>query len=284
VQECELRGLGQLVRLEPVELREIVRRPGFPHGLRGPRQAEDDASLVRLEPEAEEVERFDLEARLLPELAAKRVDWVLVLVEEAAREIPPASTGIDGAPSQQDASALVEADGLRCGRRVRIADVTARAAFDAVFDLRDSLAADGTEPPAVERAHAQDHMSPRAAGATQHELSRIGLLATLPGETLARLAQRMTREDIPAGARVVSEGEEGDRFYVVLSGMLSVSQESRGPQSVLRPGDYFGEVALAMHMPRTASVRALTPATIASCDIATFDEFVRPLFADDDDR
>ena len=46
-------------------------------------------------------------------------------------------------------------------------------------------------------------MSPRAVGATQHELSRIGLLATLPGETLARLAQRMTREDIPAGSGVV---------------------------------------------------------------------------------
>jgi len=124
-------------------------------------------------------------------------------------------------------------------------------------------------------------MSPRAAGATQHELSRIGLLATLPGETLARLAQRMTREDIPAGAGIVFEGEEGDRFYVVLSGMLSVAQETRGPQSVLRPGDYFGEVALAMTMPRTASVRALTPATVASCDREAFDEFVRPLFADD---
>ena len=124
-------------------------------------------------------------------------------------------------------------------------------------------------------------MSPRAAGATQHELSRIGLLATLPGETLARLAQRVTREDIPAGAGVVSEGEEGDRFYVVLSGMLSVSQESRGPQAILRPGNYFGEVALAMHMPRTASVRALTPATVASCDQETFNEFIRPLFADD---
>jgi CRP-like cAMP-binding protein len=37
-----------------------------------------------------------------------------------------------------------------------------------------------------------------------------------------------------------------------------------------------------MHMPRTASVRALTPATVASCDKATFDEFIRPLFADDD--
>jgi CRP-like cAMP-binding protein len=125
-------------------------------------------------------------------------------------------------------------------------------------------------------------MSPRAAGATQHELSRIGLLATLPGETLARLAQNMTREDVPAGAGVVSEGDDGDRFYVVLRGMLSVTQESRGAQAVLRPGDYFGEVALAMHMPRTATVRALTPATVASCDQATFDEFIRPLFADDE--
>jgi ATP-binding cassette, subfamily B, bacterial len=125
-------------------------------------------------------------------------------------------------------------------------------------------------------------MSPRAVGATQHELSRIGLLATLPGETLARLAQNMTREEVPAGAGVISEGDEGDRFYVVLNGMLSVSQESRGTQAVLRPGDYFGEVALAMHMPRTASVRALTPATVASCDQATFDRYIRPLFADDD--
>jgi len=122
---------------------------------------------------------------------------------------------------------------------------------------------------------------PRATGATQHELSRIGLLATLSGETLGKLAQRMKREEVAAGAAVVSEGEDGDRFYVVLSGMLTVSQASRGPQGLLRPGDYFGEVALAMNMPRTASVRALTPATVASCDRATFDEFVRPLFADD---
>ena len=124
-------------------------------------------------------------------------------------------------------------------------------------------------------------MSPRAAGATQHELSRIGLLATLSGETLARLAQNMVREDLPAGAGVVTEGESGDRFYVVLSGMLSVSQRSRGTQNVLRPGDYFGEVALAMNMPRTTSVRALTPVTVASCDRETFDQYVRPLFADE---
>ena len=37
-----------------------------------------------------------------------------------------------------------------------------------------------------------------------------------------------------------------------------------------------------MHVPRTASVTALVPTTLASCDKETFDEYVRPLFADDD--
>ena len=123
-------------------------------------------------------------------------------------------------------------------------------------------------------------MSPRAS-ATQHELQRVALLAELPGETLLELSKRMEREDVPAGTTVVLEGDRGDRFYVVLSGMLTVTQDSRGLQGLVRPGDYFGEVALAMQVPRTASVRALTPATVASCNRETFDEFLRPLFADD---
>jgi CRP-like cAMP-binding protein len=34
-------------------------------------------------------------------------------------------------------------------------------------------------------------------------------------------------------------------------------------------------------VPRTASVRALVPVVVASCDRATFDELLRPLFADE---
>src|SRR6266487_1151102 len=115
----------------------------------------------------------------------------------------------------------------------------------------------------------------------EHEFSRIGLLAELPGQQLRKLSERMRREQVAPGAAVVQEGDEGERFYVVLSGMLTVSQEALGARRLLRPGDYFGEVALAMEVPRTASVRAMTPVTVASCDQATFDEFLRPLFADD---
>lgn len=124
-------------------------------------------------------------------------------------------------------------------------------------------------------------MSPRLVPATVSELSRVGLLSELPGEVLTSLAGRMRREDVPAGAAVVQEGEPGDRFYVVLSGVFAVSQATLGPRRLLRPGDSFGEVALALDVPRTASVRALVPAVVASCDRAAFDELVRPLFADD---
>jgi ATP-binding cassette, subfamily B, bacterial len=121
--------------------------------------------------------------------------------------------------------------------------------------------------------------TPRFESATITELSRIGLLAELPGEQLLKLGRRMRRDEIAPGGAVVQEGDEGDRFYVVLSGILGVSQAAQGPRRVLRPGDYFGEVALAMDVPRTASVRALTPATVASCDRETFDQLIKPLFA-----
>jgi len=91
----------------------------------------------------------------------------------------------------------------------------------------------------------------------------------------------MLREEVAAGTVVIREGEPGDRFYVLLSGLAGVSQTAIGDRSVLRAGQFFGEVALTMHVSRTATVTAMTPCLVASCDAATFDEFVRPLFADD---
>jgi CRP-like cAMP-binding protein len=119
---------------------------------------------------------------------------------------------------------------------------------------------------------------PRHVPASVSELSRIGLLVSLPGERLVALAERMTREDIESGAVIMREGEAGERFYVLLQGMVGVTQSHLGPRRLLRPGDYFGEVAAAMDIPRTATVTAITPCVVASCDRETFDEYVFPLF------
>jgi hypothetical protein len=91
----------------------------------------------------------------------------------------------------------------------------------------------------------------RHQSATANELARIAELAGVPGETLMRLAERMERRELAAG-----EAFDGDgRFGVVLAGML------RGPGGLLRPGDSF-----------SARVAAMTPATIASCEQAVYDE------------
>ena len=109
------------------------------------------------------------------------------------------------------------------------------------------------------------------------------MLAGLPGDVLMKLGKLMERLEVAPGTAVVREGDVGDRFYVVFAGMLSVANSAMGTRDVLRPGDYFGEVSVTMDMPRTATVTAISPAVVASCDRAAFDEFLRPLFADDDD-
>jgi len=123
-------------------------------------------------------------------------------------------------------------------------------------------------------------VSPRHVPANVTELSRVGLLSSLPGETVSKLADRMQRDEVPSGTVIIREGKPGDRFFVLLSGIVGVSQSELGGRSVLKAGEYFGEVALAMGVPRTATVTAMTPCVVASCDAATFDELVRPLFAD----
>jgi CRP-like cAMP-binding protein len=124
-------------------------------------------------------------------------------------------------------------------------------------------------------------VSPRETPASVTELSRVGLFGSLPGATLAKLADRMRREEVAAGTVFCREGDPGERFYVLLSGVAGVSQASRGERSILRAGEFFGEVALTMGIPRTATVTAMTPCVVASCDRAAFDEILRPLFADD---
>ena len=137
------------------------------------------------------------------------------------------------------------------------------------------------QPCRIAIAGYRTRMSPRFVPASVTELQRVGLLASLPGETLRLLAERMRREDVPGGTRIVTEGESDDRFFVLISGIAAVTQAGRGARSLLRPGEAFGEVAAAMGTARTATVTTLTQCTVASCDQATFDELVRPVLADD---
>jgi MFS family permease len=101
----------------------------------------------------------------------------------------------------------------------------------------------------------------RAPGPELELLERVPLLAPLPGPALERLASQLETVRVAAGTNVITQGEPGDRFYVVAEGRLDVVVDGN-PTRSLGPGDSFGEIALLHDVPRTATVTATTDASL----------------------
>ena len=83
---------------------------------------------------------------------------------------------------------------------------------------------------------------------------------------------------VPAGTRVVSQGETPEFFYIIQSGRLQVFRETadhiRTPLTELGPGAYFGEVALVTGQPRTASVESLEETSLVKVSKEEFDRLL----------
>jgi CRP/FNR family cyclic AMP-dependent transcriptional regulator len=75
---------------------------------------------------------------------------------------------------------------------------------------------------------------------------------------LAKIAKIADELDIRAGKVLITEGERGREFFVLVSGEVEVRRKGR-KVATLGPGTFFGEMALLSKIPRTATVTALTP-------------------------
>ena len=87
-------------------------------------------------------------------------------------------------------------------------------------------------------------------------LRRVPLLDALPLPVLESVARQLDHAVVPAGETVFRQGDDGDRFYVVVAGTAEVVGDGH-PVTRLGPGDSFGEIALLRRVPRTATVRAV---------------------------
>jgi CRP-like cAMP-binding protein len=78
---------------------------------------------------------------------------------------------------------------------------------------------------------------------------------------------------VPAGARVITLGEPGDRFYVIETGRVEVTVAGRVVR-IEGPGESFGEIALLRDIPRTATVTALDDTVLLALERDAFLEAV----------
>ena len=110
------------------------------------------------------------------------------------------------------------------------------------------------------------------------ELRRLPCFAHLEIDELGELLAHGRWTRVPPGREIVRQGEEGDAFYAIGSGRVEVLQDGRRIRE-LGPGGSFGEIALLRDVPRTATVRALTPVRVFRLDREGFHRVVARAFA-----
>ena len=80
-----------------------------------------------------------------------------------------------------------------------------------------------------------------------------------PPATLTEISQKMIIEKYSANSLIIRQGDIGEKFYILRKGMLEVFMELDGKEQLiatLKPGEFFGEIALLEDCRRTATVRA----------------------------
>ena len=105
-------------------------------------------------------------------------------------------------------------------------------------------------------------------------LAAVPLFEGLSKRQLKKLATTAEIVDYMAGHSIVKEGEDGESFFVVLSGQAKVTVKGRTVNHIL-PGDHFGEISLLDGGPRTASVLSETPVSMLMLTRSQFQRTVQ---------
>jgi DNA-binding SARP family transcriptional activator/CRP-like cAMP-binding protein len=106
-------------------------------------------------------------------------------------------------------------------------------------------------------------------------LGQIPLFAVLPSSGVKFLAKTLLQHDLPPDTVLLREGDQGDRFHVVMEGRLEIIKGLDTDEErllyVRGPGDFIGEMSFLIPSGmRTASVRTLTHVKLLEMTRETF--------------
>ena len=109
------------------------------------------------------------------------------------------------------------------------------------------------------------------------ELRGLSCFSNLSTAQLWELLEGGAWVSFAPGEEIMREGDVGDSFYAISSGQVDIVKDERLVNTIGR-GSYFGEVALLMEVPRTATVTARTPVRAFRLDREGFDRLVGDAF------
>jgi CRP-like cAMP-binding protein len=123
-----------------------------------------------------------------------------------------------------------------------------------VPELTQTFARSRDSAPAAPAAPGKAHASLRPGS-----LRRVKILSNLSDAQLERFVEFMELRRVRAWEDIVREGSPGDAMYLLLEGEVRVRLMIAGKGTILptlAAGEFFGEVALFDHGPRSADVIA----------------------------
>ncbi len=97
--------------------------------------------------------------------------------------------------------------------------------------------------------------------ATLESLRTVGFLDLLPLPTLEELADHLEVRVADPGCALITEGEDGSEFFVLVEGAVEISVQNEIVREVVAPYS-FGEIALLHDCVRTATVTATQPSRL----------------------
>jgi voltage-gated potassium channel len=106
-------------------------------------------------------------------------------------------------------------------------------------------------------------------------IKKIPLFKDAEQEFIKEIALQLKPVILTPGDYVFNAGDEGKEMYFVVHGELDVFlKDEKKPLARLSDGDFFGEIALFMKKPRTATIKAVTYCDLYTLGKNTFNHLV----------
>ena len=112
-------------------------------------------------------------------------------------------------------------------------------------------------------------------------LRSVPLFSRLPDAIIARMTSRFKTEAVSLGNKLIVEGEDRSKFFIIAQGQVEVlSKGIHGSNlriALLNEGEYFGETDLVSDKPSDVTVRTITPCVLLTFSRRDLDAVLKEL-------